>query len=183
MKFKPQYLLIPVLLIIGYFLVKISLPRYTGMYWLSTLLILGDIYLWSAFRKKVFGYNIYVRVLIIGLYWLSLFSVFFIFVGSAIVPIINWNDVFRTYLYGFVFSIYTAKLLPILFYLVADAASFINKTFHLSNKQKRQIILEEQDGITRSRFLQYLGFLSGGMVLSSMFVGMFKWEYEYRVIR
>jgi predicted MPP superfamily phosphohydrolase len=153
------------------------------MYWLSTLLILGDIYLWSAFRKKVFGYNIYVRVLIIGLYWLSLFSVFFIFVGSAIVPIINWNDVFRTYLYGFVFSIYTAKLLPILFYLVADAASFINKTFHLSNKQKRQIILKEQDGITRSRFLQYLGFLSGGMVLSSMFVGMFKWEYEYRVIR
>jgi hypothetical protein len=115
LKFKPQYLLIPVLLIIGYFLVKISLPRYTGMYWLSTLLILGDIYLWSAFRKKVFGYNIYVRVLIIGLYWLSLFSVFFIFVGSAIVPIINWNDVFRTYLYGFVFSIYTAKLLPILF--------------------------------------------------------------------
>jgi predicted MPP superfamily phosphohydrolase len=42
---------------------------------------------------------------------------------------------------------------------------------------------DHQEGITRSKFIQYLGFLSGGMVFSSMFVGMFKWEYEYKVLR
>lgn len=139
--------------------------------------------MWSVFRKKIFGYNLPVRVFLIGLYWLSLFSVFFIFIGAAVVPVMQWNDVFRTYLFGFVFSVYTAKLFPILFYLLADFSAFIKKTFHLTDKKKRELILKEREGITRSKFLHYLGFLSGGMVLSTMFIGMFKWEYEYRVVR
>ncbi len=184
MKYKLQYLIIPVLLFVaGYFLVKASMPRYTGMYWLSTLLLMGDIYLWAGFRKKVFSYNLLIRILLIVLYWLSFLGVIFILVGSAIVPIIRWNDVFRTYLFGFVFAVYVAKLLPILFYLMADTGKLIRRFFHLSKKDNRQELARQQEGITRSRFLQYLGFLSGGMVLSTMFVGMFKWEYEYKVIR
>ncbi len=182
MKFKPQYLLIPVFFVAGFFLVKMSMPRYSGMYWIISLLLLGDIYLWAGFRKKIFGYNLFVRILLIVLFWLSFTGVIFIIIGSAIVPIINWNDLFRTYLFGFIFAIYVAKLFPLIFYLIADTGKLISRTFHLTKKDNRKDVIQRQEGISRSKFLQYLGFLSGGMVLSTMFVGMFKWEYEYKVI-
>ncbi len=38
-----------------------------------------------------------------------------------------------------------------------------------------------EEGITRSKFLQYLGFISGGLVLGTMFTGMFKWVYDFKV--
>lgn len=168
---------------VGYFLVKWSMPRYTGMYLSSLLLVVGDIYLWSAFRKRVFSYNLLLKMLLIFIYWLPLMAVIFVIFGAGLVPVIEWNDVFRNYLFGFIFVVYTAKLLPILFLLLADTSLLIGRTFHLSKKKKRVEINKEHEGITRSRFLQYLGFLSGGLVMGSMFVGMFKWVFEFKVYR
>ncbi len=183
MKFKPQYLLIPLLMLVGYFFVKWSMPRYTGMYLLSLLLVVGDIYLWSAFRKRVFSYNKLLRLLLIAVYWLPLMAAGFAIAGAVIVPIVEWNDVFRNYLFGSILIVYTAKLLPILFLLLADTARIIGRSFHLSKKDKRREINKEQEGITRSKFLQYIGFLSGGLVMGTMFVGMFKWVFEFKVHR
>ena len=167
----------------GWFLLKWTMPRYTGMYLAGLLLVLGDIYLWSAFRKRVFSYNLFLKVLLIFLFWLPLFAVAFIIVGAAVVPVVEWNDVFRNYLFGFVIVFYMAKLLPLLFLLLADTARLIDRGFHLSKKEKRKEINKEHEGITRSKFLQYIGFLSGGLVMGSMFVGMFKWVFEFKVHR
>ncbi len=168
---------------VGYFLLKWSMPRYTGMYLAGLVLIVGDIYLWSAFRKRVYSYNLLLKILLIVIYWLPLAAIGFVVVAADIVPIIQWNDVFRNYLFGLIIVAYTAKILPILFLLLADTARIIGRSFHLSKKEKREEINKEHEGITRSKFLQYLGLLSGGLVLGSMFVGMFKWAFEFKVYR
>ncbi len=170
-------------MIVGYFLLKWTMPRYTGMYFAGLLLVMGDIYLWSAFRKRVFSYNLLLRILLLVLFWLPLLAVGFVIVGAAVVPVVEWNDVFRNYLFGFIIVFYTAKLLPLLFLLLADTARLIDRSFHLSKKENRKEINKEHEGITRSRFLQYIGFLSGGLVLGTMFVGMFKWVFEFKVHR
>ncbi len=139
--------------------------------------------MWAGIKKKIFSYNLIIRILLVFLYWSSLIGVLVIIIGSAIVPLVEWNDVFRTYLFGFVFVVYTAKLLPVIFYLIADLGKFIKRTFHLTNKQNRKLVEQKSEGITRSKFLQYIGFLSGGLVFSTMFVGMFKWEYEFKIIK
>jgi len=164
-------------MVAGYFLLQWSMPRYSGMYLAGLILIMGDIYLWSAFRKRVFSYNLMLKILLIVIYWLPLAAIGFVVTGAVVVPVVEWNDVFRNYLFGFIIVAYTAKLLPILFLLLADTTRIIGRGFHLSKKHKRREINKDQEGITRSKFLQYIGFLSGGLVMGSMFVGMFKWAF------
>lgn len=185
MKLKLSYFLIPILLFVGYLLMLSSLPRYTGQYMFMVVLILADFYLWSSVKKQVFNYRNWLRILIISVYWLPLLLLAILLIGSVIVPVINWNDTLRTYIFGIVLVFYTAKILPITFLILADIVRVIQKLFIIVNKDKRQQFIEEKrvEGITRNKFLQYIGFVAGGLVLGTMFTGMFKWAYEFKIIR
>lgn len=183
MKEKLTYLIIPILLVLGYFLLNYSLPKYTGQYLSMVILFLADIYLWSSVQKQVFSYRIWLKLLVTFVYWLPLILVVFLMVGGTLLPLVDWNDVFRTYLLGFILVFYTAKMLPVIFLLMADIIRVIDRIFKLVTLKERQKINEEQQGITRSKFLQYLGFLSGGLVMGTMFTGMFKWVYQFKVVK
>ncbi len=179
-----SYLLIPLLLIGGYVLFRMSLPVYAGQYLFLVILILADLYLWSSVKKQVFNYRNWLRISIIFLYWLPLILLVVFIIGTALVPIIDWSNTFRTYLLGFILVFYTAKILPIIFLLLADFIRIIDRLFTLAKKESRkEIHNKETEGISRSKFLQYLGFISGGLVLSTMFIGMFKWVYQFRLVR
>jgi len=182
MKQKFAYLLIPILIIVGYFCLTMYLPKYSGQYIFMVLLFLADLYLWSSVKKKIFSNTICLRTVFISVYWLPMLMVVFIMVGAVFVPIIEWNDVFRTYWLGFILVFYTAKLLPVFFLLLADFIRVINKLFRLLNKEERKNIVKEEEGMSRSKFLQYLGFISGGLVMGTMFIGMFKWVYQFMLI-
>jgi predicted MPP superfamily phosphohydrolase len=78
---------------------------------------------------------------------------------------------------------YTAKLFPIIFLLLSDFVRVINRVFILANKEKRPEFKEDNKGIPRSKFLQYAGFISGGLILGTMFTGMFKWVYQFNIIK
>lgn len=181
MKQALPYLLIPILIIIGYFGLSIYLPKYSGQYIFMVLLFLADLYLWSSVKKKIFSNTIWLRILMVSIYWLPMAMVVFIMIGAVFIPIIDWNDVFRTYWFGFILVFYTAKLLPVFFLLLADLIRVINKLFRLFNKDERQNIVKTEEGMSRSKFLQYLGFVSGGLVMGTMFMGMFKWVYEFMI--
>ncbi len=185
MKLKLNYFILPLLLFVGYFLMQYSMPQYAGQYLFMVVLVLADFYLWSSVKKQVFNYRHWLRVLIIFVYWLPLLLLAVLIVGSVIVPVINWNDIFRTYMVAVILIFYTAKILPITFLVLADIVRVIQKLFIVGKKDGRQKIKEngETEGISRSRFLQYVGFISGGLVLGSMFVGMFKWAYEFKIVR
>lgn len=183
MKSKLIFFLLPVLFILGYFLIVFSMPKYAGIYFVVVLMVLADLYLWSSIKKAVFNYRKWLMILISVLYWLPFSALIALAVGSLIVPIINWNDVFRTYLVGFILIFYTAKLFPVIFLLLADIVRLIDRFFHLLNKEKREVVKERQEGLSRSRFLQYMGYITGGLVLGTMFTGMFKWVYQFNVVK
>ena len=180
MQRKLNYLLIPVLLVLGYLILMFKLPKYSGQYVFMVLLFLADLYLWSSVRKQVFSYRKWLKLTVTFIYWLPLILVIGLMVVSVFVPIINWNDQFRTFLLGFILVFYAAKILPVVFLFLADIVRVIDKVFILFKKEERKKI-EEKEGITRSKFLQYLGFISGGLVLGTMFTGMFKWVYQFKV--
>ena len=185
MKLKISYLILPILLIAGYFLISLSLPQYAGMYIFLVILVLADVYLWSSVKTKVFNYKYWLRITIFSLYWLPFILLVFILLVANIIPIINWGNGFRTYVMGIILVFYTAKLLPIVFLILSDIVRVTQKLFSVSRKETRvELVQDNKDqGITRSKFLQYVGFVSGGLVLGTMLTGMFRWAYEFKVIR
>jgi len=164
---------------------KYSFPIYVNKYIFLVIIVIADFYLWSSVKKQVFNYRHWLRITIIFIYWLPLLLLTTILVGSMFIPIVNWNDVLRTYMVGIIMVFYTAKVLPITFLILADAVRIAQKLFVIGKKETRKQFLDDQkeDGITRNKFLQYVGFISGGLVLSTMFIGMFKWVYEFKIIR
>jgi uncharacterized protein len=160
------------------------MPKYAGQYLFMVVLILADIYLWTSVKKQVFNYKHWLRIAIISIYWFPLLLVIILITGSAIIPVIHWNDALRTYIVGVILVFYTAKILPITFLFLADIVRVIQKLFLIAKKDERkQLDNTTNKGITRSKFLQYVGFVTGGLVLGTMFTGMLKWAYEFRVIR
>ncbi len=179
-----QLLVLILVIFLGWLSVKLTFPRYTAQYFALVVLVLGDIYLWSAFKKSVFHYGYFWRTLFITLFWLPAFLVLFSLFASWVVPFIDWNDTFRTYLIGFILVFYTAKILPLFFLLVSDLLRIFRKLPVLVKKhQRRELVQYADEGITRSKFLQYMAYLSGGLVLGTMFTGMFKWVYQFNVVK
>ena len=185
MKFKYNYLLLPIFLVLGYFLLLYSMPKYSGQYLVLVILILADFYLWSSVKKQVFNYKYWLRILIIAVYWFPLILLTILIVGSIFIPVIHWNDALRTYIVGLILIFYTAKILPITFLILSDIVRIIQKLFLIVKKENREELNIEagKEGITRNKFLQYTGFITGGLVLGTMFTGMLKWAYEFRIIR
>ena len=183
-KYNYNYLIAILVMSVGFFLLKYSMPKYTFQYIFMVMIILADLYLWSSVKKQVFNYRNWLRVLIISIYWLPLGLLAVFFIGSFIVPLIDWSNPIRTYLLGVIFVFYTAKLLPITFLILADLVRVIQKLFLVSKKDQRTQIIDanKSEGISRSKFLQYAGFVTGGLVLGTMFTGMLKWAYEFKVI-
>ncbi|NOY51745.1 MAG: metallophosphoesterase [Chlorobi bacterium] len=183
MKLKLSIIFIPILLVAGYLLLNAFLPKYSGQYIFMLVLFFADLYLWSSITKKIFSNTIWLRVLIIAIYWLPLAMVIVIMLGSVFVPIIEWNDAFRTIWFGVIVVFYISKLIPVFFLLLADLLRLFNKIVHLTYKDNRKDIVRENNGMSRSKFLQYLGFVSGGLVMGTMFTGMFKWVYQFVVFK
>jgi len=183
MKLRLSLILTPILLVLGYLLLNAYLPKYSGQFVFMVILFFADLYLWSSITKKIFSNTIWLRVLIISLYWLPLAMVIFIMVGAVFVPITEWNDPFRTIWFGIIMVFYVSKMLPVFFLLLADFLRLMSKVFHLINKGNRQNVVKENEGMSRSKFLQYMGFITGGLVMGTMFTGMFKWVYQFVVFK
>ncbi len=176
-------LLLLVLLVNGYLSVNYNFPKYGAQYIAMSILMISDLYLWTAVKKSVFHYGYFWKYFLGFLFWLPLIIVLLMILVSFVIPFIQWNDVFRTYLIGFVLIFYAAKILPLLFLLVADLLRFLQKIPILLNKDKRNTIYKTKEGITRSKFLQYSAYLTGGLVLGTMFTGMFKWVYQFNLVK
>ena len=183
MKLFLTYLAAFLAILVGYFLFHHAMPHYTGIYLLMVVLLFGDLYLWSALRKKIFSYRFWHKYAIAFVFWLPLMMSLFLVIGAAIRPIIDWNDTFRTYWVGAIIVFYAAKLFPLFFLLIADLIRVFQKAVHLFYKERRLDVVAQNEGISRSKFLQYMGYLTGGLVFSGMLAGMFKWAYDFNVVK
>lgn len=184
MKSKTVLTIISILALIGgYFLFKYEIPPYSHRYLFIVILLFVDLYMWSALRKTIFSYKLWLKNTVAILFWLPMMGVISMIIGAAVVPIYDWNAALRTYLMGFIVVFYAAKIFPMFFLLVADMVRLFQKLPVFFKKEERRELVKTENGITRSKFLQYTGYLMGGLVLGGMLTGMFKWVYDFNVIK
>ncbi|MCD4745207.1 MAG: metallophosphoesterase [Bacteroidales bacterium] len=170
-----------IFLTISYFIIKHVFPKDAGRFPFFVILLIFDGYLFSSFIKKIKKFNLITRLSIISIYWLPFILIIFTTIFSLFIPFKEWNTGFRTYLMGIIFIFYASKLLPMLFLLIADIIrvfKYINVVIFKPGYKKQK---SNGNEISRSKFLQYCGIISGGTMFGALFTGMIKWVYDFRV--
>ncbi len=173
-----------VFLVLAYLIVLDLYPKNAGRFPFFALLFLGDLYLWNSVKAWINSKKRLIRYVLPALYW-SPFALLLALVGFSMVFTENdWNNTFKIYSFGFVFVVYASKLLPILFLLFADVIRLL-RYINMKAASVKKGHSEKFEGkkISRAKFLQDVGLISGGILFSGLITGMFKWAYEFKIKR
>jgi len=173
-----------VFLVLAYLIVLNLYPKNAGRFPFFAILFLGDLYLWNSVKAWINSKKRFIRLILPTMYW-SPFVLLMALVGFSMVYTENdWNNTFKIYSFGFVFVVYASKLLPILFLVFAD----VIRLFRYINMKAASVKTghsEKYEGkkISRAKFLQDIGLISGGILFSGLITGMFKWAYDFKIKR
>jgi len=179
-KKKILYIALAVVLIGVLFLLLLkTLPKTAAYFPIFLVLIVLDLYLWNSFKNKLLKIKRWIRNIINVLYWLPFVLFTLLTIISLFVPRSTLFSGYVVYIVGFVFTMYVAKLIPAVLLLLADLIRFSRC---MINRLKAKTEKERTDKlITRSRFLEMLGLISGGLVMSGFITGMIKWATEFKI--
>ena len=170
-------------LIAAYFITVSVFPKSAGRLPFFAILFALDFYLWFSIKKKIFKLNSILKYVLICLYWAPFVLVVFLVLFIAFYPLIEWNISFQTYLFGIIFIVYVSKLIPVIFLLFSDIIRLFRIIFRFFSKPEKKGDLLEDKKISRSKFLQYVGFIGGGIAFSGLLIGMLKWVYDFKIIK
>jgi predicted MPP superfamily phosphohydrolase len=154
----------------------ITFPVYAKMLPLLFFLFLVDGYLWFSVRRILLDRNKVLRVFAIIIYWLPILLLVGCIIAGGIVSFATWNIPIRTLVPGLIFVFYAFKLPPFIFQVIRDILrlfdfglkSFTHSGFKYSDRAKL-------------RWLQATGWITGAFFLVMLFLGMFWWNYDYKV--
>jgi len=168
------------LIVLGYFVVLQLYPRNAGRYPFLVILLAGDYYFWASFKNWVFSKKPLLKYVLGLLYWLPFLLLISSTLAGFYIPSQEWDQSLRTYLFGFIFITYAAKVIPIIFLLLAD----IFRGFQLFNRKVTKLAIRAESSkqgnkISRSQFLQKVGLISGGLMFSGLLLGMLKWAFDF----
>lgn len=179
---KYKWVFISVIIIIAYFVSISVLPKTASRFPIYIVIFLLEIYLWNAFKTAIFKRKAFTKNSFIFLYWSPLFSIALLFVIGLINPDFPKDSLLFTYVSGLILIAYTAKIITVTFIIIADIIQGIQYIWRFSTSKKKGA--EPQSGIkkiSRSKFIKNLGLFSGGLVLSTMLIGRFKWVSDFRI--
>lgn len=170
------------LLLAGYFLTAAVFPKNLSRYPGFVLLILTDLYLWSYVKKRIFTYNTLIRASTAALYWLPLVLLSVLVVVAYFQPVSEWQPQLRIYLFGVVFVLYLAKIISALILLLSDLLKLISRLFRLAFRKEQALEkTRSNEKMSRGKFIENLAYVSGGLIIGTMFTGMFKWVHDFSV--
>jgi predicted MPP superfamily phosphohydrolase len=184
MKSKYLYGLIITILLIAFFLIVAKeFPKNVSRLPFFFVLILLDTYLWFYIRRRIKKWSKPWKVLIGWFYWLSFILIMGMVFVSFIISYNEWDKVLKIYLGGVIFVFYAAKIFPIITMIIDD----IRRLFILLYRGIQKIFVRGSDfqgkKISRSKFLNDLGLITGGIALSGLIIGMVKWVHDFQVRR
>ena len=168
-------------MILTWFVYPKSLVRYPFF----IVLLLLDFYLWTIVRQRIFTYNKVLKAAIALFYWSPLIALSGVMLANVFSPQQDWNQLFRTYLFGVIFSIFAGKLIPAIFMLVYELLSFIwriVKTIFSKKLLAEEAEKVERSKLTRRKFVGNMALVSGGIIIGTMFTGMFKWVHQFNIL-
>lgn len=172
-------LLVVIVIISGYFLTANAFPKNLNRYPGFILLLLIDYYVWGLIKKKVFTYSKLLKTAVVAFYWMPLIILIISTIAVAFQPSNNWNSWLRNIVYGSVFTFYVAKILMAVILLFADLLRLFKGLWKMATDNKKDETTDEAPALSRAGFLENLALITGGLVISSMFTGMFKWVHDF----
>lgn len=141
-----------------------------------------DIYVFQVVKMLSQSASPRIRLTIFAIYWAMSVSVLLLLILLPYLNYENWPKTLRTYLFATVVGLFFSKLIASLFFLIDDVRRammwMIGKLF--SNPSVE--ISENEEGITRSVFLSWLGLGLGGTLFGSLVYG-FGNKYRYQLKR
>jgi len=144
------------------------------------LLLLLDSYIFQAIKTVSHSASPKIRTIIFSIYWtISILAILgfliFIFTGPEFL-----NKKVRTYLFATVLGLFFAELVAVVFFLVDDVRRVIQwASGKLFFKNTEGEVINE-DGISRSVFLSWLGLAAGSTLFGSLIYG-YSNKYNYKV--
>ncbi|MGA3013929.1 MAG: hypothetical protein ABSD71_07820, partial [Bacteroidales bacterium] len=155
---------------------RITFPVYARLLPLLIFLFLIDGYLWFSVRRILLNLNKVLRVFAIIIYWMPVFLLIGCIIAGGIVSFATWNIPIRTLVPGFIFIFYAFKIPPFIFQVIRD----ILRLFDFGLKSLNHSGFKYQDR-AKLLWLQATGWIAGTLFLIMLLLGMFWWNYDYRV--
>lgn len=150
-------------------------PKYHSLLIFLLFFLLTDLYLWTSVRRTLIAMKPIFRYPVVALYWLPIFLLVTLVIFGFIVPFLQWNLFLRTQLLSLFFITFLAKIIPILFLVLSDAANLLHGLI-------RRLKGESPAFILRRRHLMMLaGWITGAFVWIIMLFGMVIWVFDFNV--
>ncbi len=146
------------------------------------VMLLLDAYMFLALRTICHSSSPKTRTIVYSIYWgISIIAVLgfllFAFTGQDFMP-----RKVRTYLFATIIGLFLAKILAGVFFLIDDlrrGIQWLSGRLFMVNTEADTI---NQEGISRSAFLSWVGMIAGGGLFGSLLYG-FSNKYNYQVKR
>ncbi len=178
-----SYSLAIVLLVLGYFFVLAVFPKNAGRYPVFVVLMLLDLYVWGVFKRKLFTYNRMLKSVLILVYWLPLAALISASVITFALKTYDWLPWVRNLVYGGIFSFYVAKFFMAVILFFADILKWLKGLWAWISFSKTKDSIPGARKYKRSEFLQQMALVTGGLVVTTMFTGMFRWVHRFDIKR
>ncbi len=180
MKQKLIYILLILLGLVGvYITLSLTFPDYMKHYPILLLLLIIDYYVWGLIKKKVFTYKKWAKVTTVLIYWLPFTMLLGSVITTAYIPSSDWNIWISKLLFGTIISFFIAKALMAIMLLFSDLLRFLKWIWGMISPKRRMAV--DGQKISRSKFLEDLALVTGGLIVGTMFTGMFKWVHDFKV--
>ncbi len=157
--------------------------RNTSFWWmLICIMIFLDIYVFQIVKLLTQNSGAKTKLIVHGIYWsISIAAILILF----LLPYLQSGQTFKvvkTILFTVIFSLFFAKIIASIFFLVDDIRRAVQwlagKVFFMNS----EINVQQSEGISRSVFMSWFGIAIGGGIFGSLVYG-FGNKYNYQMKR
>jgi uncharacterized protein len=159
------------------FLLRVVLPKYSGMLTFFFFFLVCVGYLWSSVWPGIKKLKPAVRIPTIIVFWLPVLVLFCLFIYGLFVPFLKWNLVFRTYLQSFILVFCLAYVFPVMALFLADLIRLILFTFRFFAGGRKI----PGTSVRRYKPLLMAGWMMGGILFLILTAGTCFWQFDFRV--
>jgi uncharacterized protein len=171
------FLVAGVVLVAIYIILLVAFPKNASLLPFLFVLLVLDGYLWFSIRKRAYSLPFWLKYPVLGFYWLPFIMMVSSIITGMIIPFVDWNIAFRTYLTGFILVFYVARLFPAFFLLAEDIVRLLR--FGISRFQYgKEVTLSYY---MRAKWLLISGWTIGTVLFIMLLYGMIIGNYNFQV--
>jgi predicted MPP superfamily phosphohydrolase len=156
---------------------RVYLPKYSGMLLSFFFFLLFAGYLWYSVRIPVKRLSRSLQVIIAMIFWLPFGMLVCLTIFGLFVPFTEWNIPFRTYLQNFILILFLAEVFPMLALVLADLTRLVkHMIWRMRHREKPSLL-----SFHRSRTLLVTGWALGALLFLAMVAGTVFWQFDFKV--